>query len=68
MAQGIVFYTNPMSRGRIAGWALEEVGAQISWGLQQGTLKARNRFQKYAETVTARKAHKKSTALDEALM
>jgi glutathione S-transferase len=24
---GLIFYTNPMSRGRIARWALEEVGA-----------------------------------------
>lgn len=27
MADKITFYTNPMSRGRIARWALEEVGA-----------------------------------------
>ena len=26
MAEGLVFYTNPMSRGRIARWMLEEVG------------------------------------------
>ncbi len=24
---GLTFYTNPMSRGRIARWMLEEVGA-----------------------------------------
>ncbi len=27
MTQDLVFYTNPMSRGRIARWMLEEVGA-----------------------------------------
>lgn len=26
MAQDLVFYTNPQSRGRVARWALEEVG------------------------------------------
>ena len=28
MAAKLTFYTNPMSRGRIARWALEEVGAE----------------------------------------
>lgn len=28
MARELTFYTNPMSRGRIARWMLEEVGAQ----------------------------------------
>jgi glutathione S-transferase len=27
MAVELVFYTNPMSRGRIVRWMLEEVGA-----------------------------------------
>jgi len=27
MSGEIVFYTNPMSRGRTIGWMLEEVGA-----------------------------------------
>ncbi len=27
MTDEIVFYTNPMSRGRIVRWMLEEVGA-----------------------------------------
>ena len=27
MSDGITFYTNPMSRGQIARWMLEEVGA-----------------------------------------
>ena len=27
MAEDLVFYTNPMSRGRIVRWMLEEVGA-----------------------------------------
>ena len=27
MGDELVFYTNPMSRGRIARWMLEEVGA-----------------------------------------
>ena len=27
MTDGLIFYTNPMSRGRIARWMLEEVGA-----------------------------------------
>ena len=26
MSEGLVFYTNPMSRGRIVRWMLEEVG------------------------------------------
>ena len=30
MAEELVFYTNPMSRGRIARWMLEEVGAPYS--------------------------------------
>lgn len=28
MADGLTFYTNPMSRGRIARWMLEEAGAE----------------------------------------
>jgi glutathione S-transferase len=39
MAQELVFYTHPMSRGRIVRWMLEEVGASyetrvIDYGLQ----------------------------------
>ena len=30
MADDLIFYTNPMSRGRIARWALEEVGRPYS--------------------------------------
>lgn len=38
MADKLVFYTNPMSRGRIARWMLEEVGAPYETvGLEYGT-------------------------------
>lgn len=38
MAAELVFYTNPMSRGRIARWMLEEVGASYRTDvLQYGT-------------------------------
>ena len=30
MAEELVLYTNPRSRGRIARWMLEEVGATVS--------------------------------------
>ena len=30
MSDELVFYTNPMSRGRIVRWMLEEVGAALS--------------------------------------
>lgn len=30
MSESLVFYTNPMSRGRIARWMLEEIGAPYS--------------------------------------
>ena len=29
MASDLIFYTNPMSRGRIARWMLEETGAPV---------------------------------------
>lgn len=44
------------------------VGAQITWGLQQGTVEARECFQRYSERVTAREAYKKANALDDALV
>ncbi len=30
MTDELVFYTHPMSRGRIVRWMLEEVGAAVS--------------------------------------
>jgi len=35
MADGLIFYTHPQSRGRIARWALEEVGASYETQLVQ---------------------------------
>jgi len=32
MADELVFYTNPMSRGRIARWMLEEIGQPYPMG------------------------------------
>ena len=42
MAEELVFYSNPMSRGRIARWMLEEVGApyRIEWLTFEGSMKA----------------------------
>ena len=42
MADELVLYTNPMSRGRIARWMLEEVGApyRTEWLTYEGSMKA----------------------------
>lgn len=42
MADELVFYSNPMSRGRIARWMLEEVGApyRTEWLTYEGAMKA----------------------------
>lgn len=41
MADELVFYTNPMSRGRIVRWMLEEVGARYRTELlEYGTMKS----------------------------
>lgn len=42
MADELVFYSNPMSRGRIARWMLEEVGApyRTQWLTYEGSMKA----------------------------
>lgn len=42
MAEELVFYSNPMSRGRIARWMLEETGApyRTEWLTFEGSMKA----------------------------
>lgn len=42
MADELVFYSNPMSRGRIARWMLEEVGApyRTEWLTYEGSMKS----------------------------
>ena len=42
MAEELVFYSNPMSRGRIARWMLEEVGApyRTEWLTYEGSMKS----------------------------
>lgn len=42
MAEELVFYSNPMSRGRIARWMLEETGApyRTEWLTYEGSMKA----------------------------
>lgn len=42
MAEELVFYSNPMSRGRIARWMLEEVGApyRTEWLTFDGSMKS----------------------------
>ncbi|MFS0738795.1 glutathione S-transferase family protein [Sphingomonas sp. 1P06PA] len=51
MADTLTFYTNPMSRGRIARWMLEEVGQPydtviVEWGVENPALKAINPMHK----------------------
>lgn len=42
MAEELVFYSNPMSRGRIVRWMLEEVGApyRTEWLTYEGSMKS----------------------------
>lgn len=42
MAEELVFYSNPMSRGRIARWMLEEIGAsyRVEWLTFDGSIKS----------------------------
>ena len=49
MAKELVFYTNPMSRGRIVRWMLEEVGAAyrtqvVEFGAPRALSKAGNNY------------------------
>ncbi|PWR18024.1 glutathione S-transferase family protein [Zavarzinia compransoris] len=44
------------------------VGAQVSWGLQFGTIEARPAFAAYAERLEARPACRRASAADDALM
>ncbi len=46
MAADLIFYTNPMSRGRIARWMLEETGADYE------TVDARLRLDDEAGTLS----------------
>jgi len=67
------FYTNPMSRGQIARWALHEVGADhdqvlVDWGLTFGSIPPREAFVAYAERLQARPAYKAAKAVDNALI
>ncbi|WP_078084752.1 glutathione S-transferase family protein [Microbulbifer mangrovi] len=43
------------------------VGAQITWGVEFGTIEKRPEFIDYAKRVTARDAHRRATAKDDAL-
>lgn len=43
------------------------VGAQIAWGVEFGTIEKRPEFIDYAKRVTARDAHRRATAKDDAL-
>lgn len=42
MADELIFYSNPMSRGRIARWMLEEAGApyRVEWLTFEGSIKS----------------------------
>ena len=44
------------------------IGAQVSWGLNFGTVDPLPAFKSYAERVTAREAHERAKALDDAAM
>jgi len=44
------------------------LGSQVIWGLQFGSLPAREAFKDYAERLTARDAYRRATAIDDALM
>ncbi|GAB3673025.1 glutathione S-transferase family protein [Salinisphaera aquimarina] len=44
------------------------LGSQVIWGLQFGSLPAREAFKDYAERLTARDAYRRATAMDDALM
>lgn len=44
------------------------IGAQITWGLQFGTMEERPGFRAYVERVTARPAYQAATAIDDAAL
>jgi glutathione S-transferase len=44
------------------------VGAQVTWGVQFGTLPKRDAFVAYSERLTSRDAYKRAVAKDDALM
>jgi glutathione S-transferase len=80
MTDEIVFYTNPMSRGRTvrsgAGYIAGErfsaadvyCGFHIGMGLRFGSIENGPAFVEYWKRVSDRDAYRRATALDDALM
>lgn len=66
LAQAVA--ANPHITGRRFTAADVYLGAPVAWGLQVGSLPARQAFKDYAEPVTARDAYQRATASDDALI
>ncbi len=65
MASYTLFF-NPMSRALIAKWAFAEAGAEpelvmVDWGINFGTIPARDNLKAYQGRIQARTAYKDST-------
>lgn len=62
------FKSNPYVAGDRFTAADVYVGAQITWGLNFGTIEKRNEFQAYSDRVVQRPAFQRATELDDALV
>jgi glutathione S-transferase len=70
MSDALIFYTNPMSRGRIVRFTAADLylGSQIGFGLQFGTIEKRPAFEPYWQRISTRPAALRARAIDDALI